>query len=290
MPGARNCAPHTRRAGPLGKVRLWVLGSGSAGNAVLIEAADGRILIDAGFGVRTLAARLKAVGVAPESIEACLVTHEHTDHVRGAAAAARRWGWAVHASRGTVAHAPELAGTRVHVFDVGAALTFSTIDVVTVRTPHDAADPVGVVVTARTSGARATVCTDIGHVSDGVRALCRDVDILVLESNHDEAMLRAGPYPPVVQARIAGDRGHLANRHAAALIRDSVTARTRHVVLAHLSQNCNAPNVAREATEQEVRRTAYRGDVVTALQSDVVGPFDAAVGRRSGARQYALEL
>lgn len=270
-------------------MRLWVLGSGSAGNAVLIEAADGRILIDAGFGVRTLAARLTAVGVAPESIEACVVTHEHTDHVKGAAAAARRWGWSLHASRGTVAHAPELAGTDVRVFDAGAGLAFSTMDVATTRTPHDAAEPVGVVVTARASGARATVCTDIGHVSDGVRALCRDVDILVLESNHDEGMLRAGPYPPVVQARIAGDHGHLANRHAAALIRDSVTPRVKHVVLAHLSQNCNAPDVARETTERELKRTVYRGEVVTARQSEIVGPFDAT-GGHDAPRQYAFSL
>ncbi len=267
-----------------------MLGSGSGGNAVLIEAGDGRILVDAGFGVRTLAGRLAAIGVPPESIEACVITHEHTDHVKGAAAAARRWGWALHASRGTTVHASELAGARVHAFDAGAALAFSTMDVATARTPHDAAEPVGVVVTARASGARATVCTDIGHVSDAVRALCRDVDILVVESNHDEAMLRAGPYPAVVQARIAGGHGHLANRHAAALIRDSVAPRLRHVVLAHLSERCNAPDVARDATERELRRTAYRGGVATAHQREIAGPFDAAGGGREARRQYALAL
>ena len=271
-------------------MRLWVLGSGSGGNAVLIEAAGSRILVDAGFGVRTLAARLSAIGVAPESIEACVLTHEHTDHVKGAAAAARRWGWALHATRGTVAHASELAGTGVQPFDAGASLAFSTMDVATARTPHDAAEPVGVVVTARVSGARATVCTDIGYVSDGVRALCRDVDLLVLESNHDEGMLRAGPYPPVVQARIAGDRGHLANRHAAALVRDSVTRQVRHVVLAHLSQNCNAPALARETTERELKRTVYRGDVTTAPQAAVVGPFDAAGSVAGAPPQYTLSL
>lgn len=270
-------------------MRLWVLGSGSSGNAVLVEAADARILVDAGFGVRTLAARLATIGVAPESIEACVITHEHTDHVKGAAAAARKWGWALHATRGTVANVPELAGARVQAFDAGASLTFSSMEVATMPTPHDAAEPIGVVITARASGARATVCTDIGHVSDGVRALCRDVDILVLESNHDEAMLRTGPYPPVVQARIAGDRGHLANRHAAALIRDSITRRVCHVVLAHLSQNCNAPDLARQTTERELKRTVFRGDVVTASQSEVVGPFHAAASHEPP-RQYALEL
>ncbi len=265
-----------------------MLGSGSGGNAVLVEAAEGRVLVDAGFGVRTLATRLTAIGVAPQSIEACVITHEHTDHMKGAAAAARRWGWAIHASRGTIAHTPELAGARAHAFDAGASLSFSTVDVSTVRTPHDAAEPVGVTITARSTGARTTVCTDIGYVSDGVRALCRDVDILVLESNHDEAMLRAGPYPPVVQARIAGDRGHLANRHAAALIRDEATRRLRHVVLAHLSEKCNAPELAWETTEREVKRTAYRGTVTTARQREIVGPFD--VGGQEEPRQYRLAI
>lgn len=269
-------------------MRVWLLGSGSAGNAVLIEAADGRVVVDAGFGVRTLAARLTVIGIAPESIEACVITHEHTDHVKGAAAAARKWGWALHATRGTVAHAPELAGADVQPFDAGATLAFSSMDVATARTPHDAAEPVGVVATARASGARVTVCTDIGHVSAGVRALCRDVDILVLESNHDEEMLRAGPYPPVVQARIAGEHGHLANRHAAALLRDSMTAGVRHVVLAHLSQKCNEPGLARRTTERELKRTAYRGEVTPAPQDAVIGPFDAARRGADVPRQYDL--
>lgn len=269
-------------------MRVWVLGSGSGGNATLVESDEGRLLIDAGFGVRALATRLALIGVAPESIEACVITHEHIDHVRGAAAAARRWGWALHASRGTIAHAPELADSGVCAFDAGSSLAFTTMEVATVRTPHDAADPVGVIVTARSSGARATICTDIGHVSDGVRALCHGTDILVIESNHDEQMLRSGPYPAVVQARIAGQRGHLANPHAAALIRDSVTPRCRHIVLAHLSEKCNAPDLARETTEREVRRTVYRGEVTTACQREVVGPFDAA--GPTPPRQYALGI
>ncbi len=271
-------------------MRAWVLGSGSGGNALLVEADGARILVDAGFGVRTLATRLRAIDVAPESIEACIITHEHTDHVKGAAAAQRRWGWALHATRGTIAASPELRDAAVHAFTAGEALAFTTMDLATVRTPHDAAEPVGVRVTARSTGARTTLCTDLGHVTPGVRALCADADILVLESNHDEGMLRAGPYPPVVQARIAGDSGHLANRHAAALIRDSVTRTLQHVVLAHLSQNCNAPALARETTERELRRTAYRGEVATAPQDAVLGPFEARRTRREEPHQYLLDL
>ena len=187
-----------------------------------------------------------------------------------------------------MAHSPELADSGVRVFDAGATLAFSTLEVQTVRTPHDAAEPVGVMLTARATGARTTVCTDIGHVSDGVRTLCRNVDILVFESNHDEQMLRAGPYPPVVQARIAGDRGHLANRHAAALIRDSATRQLRHVVLAHLSEKCNAPELAWETTAREVKRSVYHGTVTTAHQREIVGPFDAA--GHVEPRQYSLAI
>ncbi|OYV62067.1 MAG: hypothetical protein B7Z72_15390, partial [Gemmatimonadetes bacterium 21-71-4] len=136
-PGAGPAARGARAAAHRGvSVRVWLLGSGSAGNAVLIEAADGRILVDAGFGVRTLATRLRAIGVAPESIEACVITHEHADHMKGGAAAARKWGWTLHATRGTVAHAPELAGTSIRAFDAGTTLAFTTMEVATVRTPR----------------------------------------------------------------------------------------------------------------------------------------------------------
>jgi phosphoribosyl 1,2-cyclic phosphodiesterase len=270
-------------------MRLWLLGSGSGGNALLLECGDARLLVDAGFGVRTLATRLRAIGVAPRSVEACVITHEHMDHMKGAVAAARRWGWSLHATRGTVAASPGLAAARVHVFSAGDSLTFSTMVVTTARTPHDAAEPIGVTVTANATGARAAVCTDIGHVSAAVRALCADVDVLVLESNHDEGMLRVGPYPPSVQARIGGANGHLANRHAAALIRDSATPRLRHVVLAHISQNCNQPALARAATEREVRRTVFRGKIATASQDAVAGPFDSGSSTEEPA-QYVLAL
>jgi phosphoribosyl 1,2-cyclic phosphodiesterase len=276
--------------GGLISMRLWLLGSGSGGNAVLIESDDARILIDAGFGIRTLVARMKSAGIAPDSIDACLITHEHSDHVRGAAAGARRWGWALHATRGTIAASSDLSGAHAIPFAAGESLAFGGIDVATARTPHDAAEPVGVVVTERTTGARAAVCTDFGHVTGAVRHLCADVDILVLESNHDEGMLRAGPYPPVVQARIASDSGHLANRHAAALVRDSVSPRLKHVVLAHISQHCNQPELARAETERETRRTAFRGRIATASQDEVIGPFSACARGAARTLQYSLGL
>ena len=271
-------------------MRLWVLGTGSRGNAVLVESDGARVVVDAGFGVRALAERLAAAKVAPESIGACVVTHEHADHVKGVRHAASRWGWQVYASHGTAeAHAPLKAGT-VTRFAAGDLVRVGPFAVQTVATPHDAAARVAVVVTAD-SGARAGVCYDLGHAPDAVRAAMTDLDVLVLESNHDEAMLRAGPYPPSVAERIAGRRGHLSNRAAGALARQVAAPGLRHVVLAHLSESCNEPRLAAAEVGAALGRARFRGAVTPALQDVVAGPFAAGTGQRGrAAEQLSLLL
>ena len=271
-------------------MKLWVLGSGSSGNAVLIECGESRVLVDAGFGTRTLSSRLRAIGIAPASIEACIVTHEHTDHVKGAAAGARRWGWTLFASEGTVDAWPELQDSNCVRVAPGASVDLTRMRITTYATPHDSASPIGVRVTATRTGASAVVCTDVGHVSDGVRALCSDADLLVLESNHDEGMLRAGPYPPSVRARIASRTGHLSNRACAGLVRDVTHTNLAHVVLAHLSENCNDHGIAHAATADALRRTRFRGRLSVAMQHDVVGPFLPRASRADAAAQYSLGL
>ena len=254
-------------------MRLWTLGSGSRGNAVLLESAGRRVLVDAGFGVRTLHERLRAIGVAPQSIGVCVVTHEHADHVKGAAQAAARWGWALHASAGTIAATPALTGATP--FAAGDTLRLDGFTLETVRTPHDARESVAVVVTASCSGARVAVCTDLGHVTDEVRTLLRDVEVLVLEANHDAGMLHAGPYPPSVCARIGGRLGHLSNDAAARLARDVVGRVVRQVVLAHLSEQCNTPALATAAVHAALTRTRFCGAVSAATQDAIAGPFVA---------------
>ena len=261
-------------------MKLWVLGSGSRGNAVVVESGGCRVLIDAGFGPRVLQKRMQSAGITPESIEACIITHEHSDHLRGAIRAARRWKWPLFATHGTLTHSrlghqPFVAfmGRPVTAFRAGATLSFSGLDVMTFRTPHDAAEPIGMIVTARTTGARAAVCTDIGYASRNVREIVKDVDIMVLESNHDEHMLWNGPYPPWLQRRIASNTGHLSNRACADLVRESVTPTLRQIVLAHLSEKNNTPMVAYESMRAAMKRTAFRGALIPALQDSVVGPF-----------------
>ncbi len=271
-------------------MKLWVLGSGSAGNAVLIECGESRVLVDAGFGTRTIAGRLKTIGISPASIEACIITHEHGDHACGAAAGARKWGWSLYASEGTVAASEALQEAQCSGIAVGDSVTLSRMTLTTYGIPHDAASPIGVRVSAISSGASAVVCTDLGYATESVRALCAEADLLVLESNHDTGMLHAGPYPPSVRARISSRHGHLSNRASAALARDVVHGNLAHVVLAHLSEQCNDHGIAHQCMTDSLRRTRFRGTTSVALQHGVVGPFLPRASRTAASVQFALAL
>jgi phosphoribosyl 1,2-cyclic phosphodiesterase len=271
-------------------VRIWVLGSGSRGNAVLLEAGESRVLIDAGFPVRVMADRLTALGVQPESIEAVVITHEHTDHVKGACSGARKWGWALHASEGTVRAYPDLADAGVCTFESGATVSVGGFELRTIAVTHDAAEPVAVVATSRGSGARMGVAYDLGCATAPLRAALAGLDVLVLEANHDEGMLRAGPYPPCVQQRIAGRSGHLSNRAAAALARACEHAALGQIVLAHLSDCCNTAALARDAVVSALAGSRFHGGVDVSAQDVIGGPYTPKLRTRRHVLQLALEL
>ena len=271
-------------------MRLWSLGSGSKGNALLVECGDTRVLVDAGFPARTLAARLVAIGVEPSSITACVVTHEHIDHVRGAGVAQAKWGWALHASGGTVRESEHLCDSVVNEFSAGATLSIGRADITTVGVSHDATEPVGLVITDRASGARAAIVYDLGAVTSEVRCAVRDVDVLVIEANHDVGMLRSGPYPRYLQARIASRSGHLSNRDSAALCADAAHGSMSHVVLAHLSETNNEPELATTTVAGALGRTRFRGKVSAAAQHAPVGPFCAKHARMPAVQQLQLQL
>lgn len=260
-------------------MKLWVLGTGSRGNAVLFEAGGARLLVDAGFGVRALESRLRAAGVAPESVATCVITHEHADHVRGAAPAAAKWGWTLHATAGTLDACPALAAAGARAFRAGESVVVDGFDVETAATSHDARESVAVAVTARATGARGAVCYDLGTAGEAVRGLLDGAEAVVLEANHDEGMLRAGPYPASVSARIAGRHGHLSNGAAGRLARDVARAGLRHVVLAHLSESCNEPRLAADAVHAALAPTRFRGAVTPAPQDGVLGPLALVSGR-----------
>jgi phosphoribosyl 1,2-cyclic phosphodiesterase len=256
-------------------MKLWVLGSGSSGNAVLVEAAGSRILVDAGFAPRILKRRLAIAGVAPESIEAVVVTHEHTDHAKGVAAAAKRWGWTIVSTAGTRMMCPEWTGLKMILTPRKSTIEIGDFRLETIPVAHDANEPIGVIVTCLADGARAGILYDLGYVSNSVLRAMDRLDLLVLEANHDEGMLRAGPYPASVQMRIGGKFGHLSNRVAAQTAGQCMHPGLNNIVLAHLSETCNDPKTALKTVGDSLRRVRFKGRLTAAAQDRVVGPFSA---------------
>lgn len=270
-------------------MRMWLLGSGSRGNAVVLESGDTRILVDAGFAPSILVERMRSVEIAPESIQAVIVTHEHTDHVRGTRALCERFGWAAHATAGTITASRDLAGCNPSSFRAGDAISIGDMDVLSVRSSHDAAEPVVLVVTSRSSGARTGIAYDLGVATQSVTdALC-DLDMLILEANHDELMLHAGPYPASVRARISGRNGHLSNGRAGELAREVTHRGLRQIVLAHISEKCNTPRTALGDVSSAMSRTRFTGRLSAAHQDRIAGPFEPGV-RRTRAVQLDLAL
>jgi phosphoribosyl 1,2-cyclic phosphodiesterase len=235
-------------------LRFRVLGSGSSGNATLVEAPGTRLLIDAGLGPRILAERLQSAGVDPASLDAIIVSHEHGDHAGGAAVFAGKWGMRLCGSRGTYA-AAGFGAEEIPGYDVmqpGATLAIGALSVTAVAVPHDAAEPLAFVISA--DGDCLGHVTDIGHVSRGLVEAFRRCDAILMESNYDPAMLRDGAYPWSLKERILGPQGHLSNGDVARYLGDGLGESCRTVVLAHLSQKNNHPELARMAAEESLRR------------------------------------
>jgi len=231
-------------------MRFASLGSGSGGNALVVEAGETRLLLDCGFGLRDTARRLGRVGLTAESLAGILITHEHSDHADGAFKFARRHGLPVWLTHGTLnALVPRLAcPDTVHVIDSHARLEIGDLEIFPYPVPHDAREPVQFVFG---DGARRLgVLTDVGCITPHIAATLEGCDALVVECNHDPEMLRTGPYPYPLKQRVAGKFGHLSNEEAAALVEKVRHGRLQHVVAAHISQHNNTPSLAVAALSQ----------------------------------------
>lgn len=224
-------------------IRFASLGSGSAGNALLVESGETRLLIDCGFGLREAAFRLARLGLAPDELSAILVTHEHGDHAAGVFALARRYRLPVWASHGTRAACSRCAeGVDFRLMDGHSSIGIGDLSVTPYTVPHDAREPLQFVFSD--GDFRLGVLTDAGEITGHMRAVLDRVDALVLECNHDPDLLAASSYPPPLRRRIAGRFGHLANAAAAGLLRTIDCSRLQHVVAAHLSETNNRPALA----------------------------------------------
>jgi phosphoribosyl 1,2-cyclic phosphodiesterase len=271
-------------------MKLCMLGSGSDGNALLIQAGSTRILVDAGFSTRVMARRLASIGVDPRSIEAVIVTHEHIDHAKGAAAGAKKWGWQIFATEGTKGACVALAEADTRSVASSGTIEIGDLELRTVPTSHDAEEPIAIIATGKPTGVRAAIVYDLGVMTETVARAMDGVEILILESNYDGDMLRNGPYPLMLQRRIAGREGHLSNRSAGIAAAECAHRGLAHVVLAHLSETNNTPRLATESMERALKRTSFRGQLTTGSQHSPSRTISAARSRDFAPAQFSLGL
>lgn len=227
-------------------IGLTVLGSGSRGNALVLQNRDECLLIDAGFSFREIRRRLEAAEIPEECIRAVIISHEHTDHVKGLKTLGRHWDVPIYCNRltGETLRERGLGVGKLHLFHAGSSFRVGDFYVDPFSIPHDAIDPVGFSV--QCNNVKVGIATDLGYASKLVtHHLCRS-DILVLESNHDLGLLQNSGRPWSVKQRIMSRHGHLSNDASISLLGEIMDARTRHVLLAHASQDCNRYELVEE--------------------------------------------
>jgi phosphoribosyl 1,2-cyclic phosphodiesterase len=258
-------------------VSLTVLASGSKGNSTLISAGRTRLLVDAGLSCREILRRLALAGEAAAGIEAILITHEHSDHVAGLNVLAKRLKVPVYMTTATHEvyrrHARDSAGNRVKIerletFEAGRTFAVGDVAVTAFTIPHDAVDPVGF--TFRSEGIKLAVCTDLGYMPASVKHHIRGCHVLMIESNHDLEMLRGGPYPWAVKQRVMSRVGHLSNDALAEFLTTDYDGDAAYLVLAHLSEQNNHPEIARMTAERALgaQRDLVRNHLMLAAQHE----------------------
>ena len=319
-------------------VRFTVLASGSKGNSTVVSGGRTRILVDAGLSCRELFRRMKLAGEEPETLNAIVITHEHSDHVGGLAVTARKLGIPVYFTEGThrawmrwisprrqLTYAQWLEQIRkqaaerqaeaevaaeegepdetdlveaaeatpeaaepvepakakdptwlpaVEYFQAGEPFEIGDIAISSFTIPHDAADPVGFVFQAE--GVRIGFATDLGYIPPNVKAQLKGLDLLLLESNHDLEMLRDGPYPWAVKQRVLSRVGHLSNEAAAEFLEKVYDGQAAYVILAHLSESNNLPDLARVTAERALigRASLIANRLLLAEQNEPLFPID----------------
>src|SRR5580698_5163918 len=263
-------------------VSVSMLASGSRGNSAVVASACTKILVDAGISCRETCKRLRTLGEDPHNLSAILITHEHSDHVYGLVTLAKRlripvfmtgathqaWARAVRDASG---EKPQLE--KLERFESGYGFQVGDIVVRPFTIPHDAADPVGF--TFRSEGIKIGMATDLGYMPASVRDHLRGCDVLVLESNHDLEMLRVGPYPWSVKQRVGSRTGHLSNKALAEFFAGDYDGNASYIVLAHLSEQNNHPEVAKREAEMALgaRRSLLHNRVELATQTRAMQPI-----------------
>ncbi|WP_152657500.1 MBL fold metallo-hydrolase [Oceanobacillus sp. CFH 90083] len=233
-------------------LRFSVLASGSTGNAFYIESEQQRLLVDAGLSGKKMDGLFQKIDVDPARLDGILVTHEHSDHIKGLGIFARKYNLPIYANEKTwqamTGSIGKLTIDQKFQFDMESVRSFGDIDVESFGVSHDAAEPM--FYTFRNNGQKVALVTDLGYVSERIKKTVEDADAYIFEANHDVEMLRMGRYPWNVKRRILGDSGHVSNEDCALALTDVITDRTKRIYLAHLSLDNNMKDLARMSVNQ----------------------------------------
>ena len=262
------------------------MASGSAGNSTLLETTSTTLLIDAGIGRKETLRRFEALGrERPQHVDGILITHEHSDHSSALAQLARQWNCPAYLTEPThreilkmYPDGPFQKMERVEHIHAGESFQIGDIEINPFAIPHDAADPVGYCF--RANGVKVAIVTDLGYLPELVKHHLREADFLILESNHDLEMLKVGPYPWFIKQRVMSRTGHLSNTVVSEFLADAelFDGRARHLVLAHISEQNNNPDLVRISAEEALSRRpgefAFRGTLHLASQRIPLGPFE----------------
>jgi len=246
-------------------IEVVSIGSSSSGNSYIIMAGERTILLDVGLPAKKITGALEHLGTDPADVDAVLITHEHTDHVKSVRAVSRKCCNAVfYASRGTVSHTANFCYVpeeRLHIVSAGDKIYDGDLTIGVFALSHDASEPVGF--TIESGDEKAAVVTDTGIITDEIFDAVRDAGILVFESNHDVEMLMFGEYPYPLKVRIKGDQGHLSNEYAAGVLARILACRSGRggaplrIMLAHLSFHNNMPLFARRTVEDTLGEAGF---------------------------------
>jgi phosphoribosyl 1,2-cyclic phosphodiesterase len=254
-------------------MRFSVLASGSSGNACYVETDKAHVLIDAGLSCSEIERRLDMIGIQPEHLDALVITHEHTDHIKGSGALARRFDLPVYINQKTLERGLKALGElpRREIMHTGETLNIKDLEAETFTKCHDAADPFGLVLSC--NGARIGIATDLGRSTRLVEDRLKGCQALIMEFNYDQEMLEQGPYPLDLKRRIKGPDGHLSNQQAADLLCVVSHKDLRHVVLAHLSETNNQPRKARHKAAKTLKECCLGEANISISKQDEPGPI-----------------
>lgn len=232
-------------------LKVSLLASGSSGNATYIETPKQKILVDCGLTCKAITAQMEKIDRSISDVDAILVTHEHSDHIKGIGVLARKYGIPIYANEKTwqamAGKIGKVALEQQEIFNTGDTLTFGDLDVMSFAVSHDAASPQ--FYSFQREGKQFVMLTDTGYVSDKLRGLLKNADAYLIESNHDLEMLRMGPYAWHLKQRILSDKGHLSNDDGALAMCEMMGDRTKRIYLGHLSQDNNMKEIAYQTAE-----------------------------------------